>query len=366
MPRPTGRVVRRLRIDLVAAVAMVAVVALSVAPRGLLAQGGERLFYYVDRESSYESLVKHIDQIDVLGPQVLTVDSLGIVWGSLDRRVAALAAARGVKVMPLLVNEGFNQPALRRLLADSAARDRAIRTLVTLCRENRYWGIQFDVENLNIQDRDAYTRWYREAADALHAAGFTISLAVVHRLQDDAGPTGYHRFLQDSWRAGFDLAALGRIGDFVSLMSYDQHTGRTPPGPGAALPWVHENVEYALRFVPASKLSVGIPLYGGHWYTRADPSFPERARTARSTVTWSWGSGLVERNGGTMQWDEREQVPFAHFSNGGVYEWVFLENARSFAAKLALVGEFKLRGFSAWVLGGEDEEIWDVLRKARR
>jgi spore germination protein YaaH len=44
-----------------------------------------------------------------------------------------------------------------------------------------------------------------------------------------------------------------------------------------------------------------------------------------------------------------------------VWEWVFLENARSFAAKLALVREKRLRGFSAWVLGGEDPGIWDQL-----
>jgi spore germination protein YaaH len=47
-----------------------------------------------------------------------------------------------------------------------------------------------------------------------------------------------------------------------------------------------------------------------------------------------------------------------------VWEWVFLENARSFEAKLGLVREKKLRGFSAWVLGGEDERIWEVLKRA--
>jgi len=46
-------------------------------PHALPAQALERLFYYVDREDSYQSLVKNIDQITILGPQVYTVDSLG-------------------------------------------------------------------------------------------------------------------------------------------------------------------------------------------------------------------------------------------------------------------------------------------------
>lgn len=66
-----------------------------------------------------------------------------------------------------------------------------------------------------------------------------------------------------------------------------------------------------------------------------------------------------------MQWDSTAQVPFAHFSNGGIWEWVYLENARSFEAKLGLVREKRLRGFSAWVLGGEDPRIWDLLQTTR-
>jgi spore germination protein YaaH len=325
------------------------------------AQGGERLFYYVDREDSYRSLVAHVDQITVLGPQVYTVDSLGLVYGSLDRRVIELAKARGVKVMPLVVNEGFNQPALRRLLADTAARARAIASLVELCRRHGYWGIQFDIENLNIQDRERFTAWFNDAARALHAGGFTISAAIVHQSDELAGPTGYHRFLADSWRT-FDLAALGRAADFLSVMSYDQHTRRTPPGPVAGLPWVRSVVEYFLRFVPAEKLSLGIPLYGDYWSARPDPG-PDRVRTTANSVSWFWGSGLAERNGATIKWDDVQQVPYASFEVGGTFEWVFLENARSFSAKLALMREKKLRGFSAWVLGPEDVEIWGVLRK---
>ncbi|MFN2636487.1 MAG: hypothetical protein ABR585_05645, partial [Gemmatimonadaceae bacterium] len=178
------------------------------------AQALERLFYYVDREDSYRSLVQNIDQITVLGPQVYTVDSLGIVFGELDSRVIALAKAHRVKLMPLVVNENFNQPALRKLLADTAARGRATRSLLELCQRNGYWGIQFDIEAVNIQDRDLLSAWYRETASALHRGGFKLSIAVVHRTEETAGETAYHRFLQDSWRAGYDLAALASAGDF--------------------------------------------------------------------------------------------------------------------------------------------------------
>jgi spore germination protein YaaH len=185
---------------------------LSAAPLG--AQG-ERLFYYTDREDAYRSLVAHIDQISVLAPQSYTVDSLGTFFGGVDARVLKFAKDHHVKVMPLVVNEGFNQPALRRFLGDMAAQRRSIDAMVAACRRNGYWGIQFDVENLNELDRDRFTKWYSDAAAALHAAGFAISIAVVHRTDEATGPTAYHRFLQESWRGGYDLAPIGRVSDFV-------------------------------------------------------------------------------------------------------------------------------------------------------
>ena len=233
------------------------VAALLISRAATAGAQAERLFYYVDREDAYRSLSAHIDQLTVLGPQSYTVDSLGTFFGGVDARVLRLAKEHHVKVMPLFVNEGFNQPALHRLLVDTAAQHRSIDAMVAACRRHGYWGMQFDVENINELDRDRFTKWFADAAAALHAAGFAISIAVVHRTDEAAGPTAYHRFLQESWRGGYDLAPIGRAADFVSIMSYDQHTRRTPPGPVAGLSWVRENIDYFLRYVPAEKLSLG-------------------------------------------------------------------------------------------------------------
>ncbi|HKG91583.1 MAG TPA: glycosyl hydrolase family 18 protein [Gemmatimonadaceae bacterium] len=322
----------------------------------------ERLFYHTDTEDSYESFVRHADRISVVAPGAYRVDSLGIVWGEVDRRVLELAKARGVKVMPLLVNEGFHQPSLRKLLADTAARARATRSMAELCRSQGYWGWQFDIENVSIQDRDRLTAWYTEAADALHRAGCTISIAVVHRPGEEAGALPYHRFLFDSWRAGYDLAALGRVGDFVTIMSYSQHTRRTPPGPQAGLPWMRDVADYFLRYVPPEKLSLGIATQSMHWFTREDNTLPERARSWAEAISHRWATGLAERYGAKLQWDDRQGVTYGFYENGGTFEWLFVEDARSFQLRLALAREKRLRGISVWVLGPEDERIWEALK----
>lgn len=333
-------------------------------PTNLLAQQSlERLFYYTDNQDAWESLEANIGQISIVAPGRYSIDEDGIVWGDVDARVIRLAAAHGVPVMPLVVNPGFDQETLHRFLTDDAARARTVGSLLELCRRNGYAGIQVDFENLSINDRDAFTRFFRELAAALRGEGYRISAAVVHRPDELPGRTQYQKWLFRNWRAGYDLAALGEVADFISVMSYNQHTRRTPPGPQHGIPWMRDVAEYFLEHVPAEKLSLGIITNGMHWYTsQEDRITPEMARSYSRVIGYDEAMGLVDRYGATLHWDDEQQSAFSWFSNEGTYEWLFMEDARSFAARVALAEEYGLRGFSVWVLGSEDPRIWDVLR----
>lgn len=325
-------------------------------------QRPERLWYYVDREDSYESLKRNIGKIDIVAPSAYFVDAQGIVWGDVDPRVLELAKANRVAVHPLLVNRGFNQEALHQLLDSPAARERVVASLVNLVREHDYAGIQIDFENVSVDDKDRLTVFYREAATALHRLGKQISIAVVHRPDDEPGPSQYHKWLFANWRAGYDLKALADAGDFISIMTYSQHTRRTPPGPNAATPWVESVVRHFLEHVPANKLSVGIPTGAMHWYTsQEDRITPEMARSYSANMSYSWALNQIERYDAKVIWDNEQQARFAYFPNGGTYEWIFIEDARTFKSKLDLMNKYKLRGFSVWVLGPEDPAIWNLF-----
>ena len=326
----------------------------------------ERLFYYVNTENAFQSLKDHIDQITIVSPKAYDVDENGIVWGGIDPRVIKLAREHSVKIMPLLKNRGFDQELLHKLLSDSAAVGRMIRTLVDFCAENKYIGIQFDFENLKMTDSDLYTAMCKRAADALHEHGFNLSLAVVHRPEEFPGTTAYLAWLFENWRAGYDLKKLADIVDFISVMTYSQHTGRTTPGPVAALPWVEKVIKYFLKYVPPDKLSLGIPVYSVHWYTAYDASpssvSGQYAHSAAETLDYERVKALVDGFSAKMRWDEHNQVNYTVLDNDGVFEYLYIEDARSFAAKLDLVKEYHLRGFSAWVLGDEDPGVWKILK----
>jgi spore germination protein len=328
------------------------------------AQRPEALYYAVNERESIESFKANVRFIDIVGPQVYRVDSAGNFSGSVDPQMLALAKQHKVKVMPLMINTGFDQPAFHALLMNPQAQERAVRTMLALCRQYGFYGMQFDFENILVSDKDAFTAFYRKAARVLHANGFAISIAVVPRINDDPGPTSYHQWIYKYWRGVYDYKALAEAGDFISFMTYDQHTNLTPPGPVAGMPWMIQCIEFVLKSVPAEKISIGFPFYSTHWYPYAKNDTEQHTWGKQ----WSYpdAKAIVEKNRATIRWDEREQVNYTVFTNEALNEHIYFEDARSFRAKLALLTKYKFRGFSVWRLGNEDPEVWKVLANIAR
>ncbi len=337
-----------------------------VTPSAGLAQAPamETVFYLRNNEAAIESFRQNIKKVSVVAPQVYSVEGDGVVWGEVDPRVLDLARRHNVSVLPLIHNPGFNQETIHELLASPTARRRSIDMMIELAQRHGYWGWQFDFENFHISQRDAMTAYYREAAAALHEQGLVISIAVVPTL-GTAGPSPFHRYMEANWRGAFDLKALAEVSDFISYMTYAQHGGPTPPGPVAGLPWMRATLEHALRMgVPPEKISLGLPTYSGHWYAGYDP--PNGARVRGDEVSFDRATALLLQATQHPAWLADQGVSYAWWEHGGTFEWLFLENRQSFAAKLSLLAQYpRLRGISVWVLGAEDPAVWELLAPVR-
>jgi len=310
-----------------------------------------------------EEFALRAKHIDVISPQVYKVDSLGTVTGGVPEALLLQARESGTRMMPLIMNPGFDQEQMHGLLASPQARAKTIAFLVKEGIENGFWGWQFDFENVHADQKDAFTVFFKEAAVKLHAAGMTLSVAVVPT-NDEAEEKGFSRYMQDNWRGNFDMKALAEAGDFISLMTYAQHGGPTAPGPIAGLPWMKEMLDYALsQGVPIEKISLGLPFYSGYWYP--DHFADGMARVRGNEIGFIQASTLLSENGIEPIWVEEQGVSYGFWQHYGVFRWVFLENLRSMQAKLDLVKSYPgLRGVSIWVLGAEDPLVWDALDEA--
>jgi spore germination protein YaaH len=161
----------------------------------------------------------------------------------------------------------------------------------------------------------------------------------------------------DNWRGAYDYKALAESLDFISYMTYAEHTGNSTPGPVAGFPWMEACLRYVLSLgVPPEKISLGIPSYSDWWYPSYDRKAGPRARGR--DISYAKAESLLAGANVHAVWDDQEKSPVARWSEDGVFQHAWLEDARAFAAKLALVRQYHLRGYSVWVLGTEDPAVW--------
>lgn len=321
----------------------------------------ENLFYLVNTQESFESFKNNVNQIAIVAPQTFQVSKNGTITGSVDQKVLELAKENKIKVMPLIVNKGFTPELLHAILTNTAARKRSIKMMLSLAKKYNLDGWQFDLEGLNMADRSNYTSYFKETAEALHKAGLQLSAAVVHSVEDEPGPTAYHRFLFENWIAGYDFKELAAAGDFLSVMAYDQHTRRTPPGPVAGADWVERVVQYLIKKeVAPEKISLGIPDYSLHWfpdYTKEKGGFSNGQQIGYTVV-----QHLLEKYHPDLMWNEKAGCRYTFWDNDGVYEYLYIEDGASLKLKLDILGKYKLRGISVWVLGKESPDFWTTLK----
>jgi spore germination protein YaaH len=325
----------------------------------MAAEGHAEGIWYLDNsEPSVQAFLRYADRISIAAPHVYVVGEGGVLRGNVDPRVRQKARGLGVPVMPLVRQNLYDQALLSRLLSDAGARRRIARELARECSEQGYWGFQFDFENISLSDRDRFTHFFGEVAEALREASCGISIAVVPRTSDGAGPTPYHTWMLENWRGAYDYKALAEIGDFLSVMAYDQHTRHTPPGPVAGLPWVERVVEFVLSSgVPPEKLSLGIPAYSRVWYPHHDEE--QGARTTARGLSYDDARYLANANKIGLRWDKKQAVHYGAWEMDLINGYVFVESVKSFKVKRRLVGKYGLRGYSVWKLGQEDRRVWE-------
>jgi len=339
-------------------------VVLLATPAMLPAQqlGGERVAYVTASGDGIDSFEKHARSISIVAPQSFQVDAEGHLTGEVPASILTIARTNHVRVMPLVVNPGWNLELFHKLVNDSTARARMIASMLSLGKEQGFWGWQFDFEQIHVSDRDSLSRFYREAANALHANGMKISIAVYPDPGDLQNASAYQTWLWEYLVGAYDLKALADAGDFITLMTYLQHTPRTPPGPVGGLPYMERVVRTAIAHgVAPRKLSLGIAFFSMHWRTEWNAE--------RKGYSWGRGLGwdsvraLVQKEGAPVRWDVVQGASEARWEEHGVFEYAWIEDSAALAPKLELQKRYGLRGISVWRLGQEDPRVWTQLTR---
>ncbi|MDA8228787.1 MAG: glycosyl hydrolase family 18 protein [Desulfitobacterium hafniense] len=284
--------------------------------------------------------------IDELGIFEVSIQNDGSLSGVPSRQLIDAARNIGIKVYLVVSNltpQGrFSTALMSRLFRDQDFANRVLRNIRDVLGQYRLDGVNFDLERTAPQDRNLFTRLIRNWTNVLKRENYTVSLDAPAKTSDD--PT-------DVWKGAFDYGALGQIVDFIILMTYEEHWPGSPPGSVASLPWVNRVLDYALTQIPASKIYMGIPLYGYDWVEGGGAQVISRRRALE----------VARRFGAPLQWDSQQRSTFFRYESAGRRHTVYFEDLRSLREKLDLAVRKNIKGIAIWEMNLSYPEFWQAL-----
>lgn len=261
-----------------------------------------------------------------------------------EREIIALAREYGVKPLLLLstlTEEGtFSNELADYVLTNPAIEEKVIRELTDTVVSRGYSGVDLDFEYIGGELADEYVNFVRSVNSALDSRGdYLTAVALAPKTSADQPGLLYE---------GHPYGALADAADRVLLMTYEWGYTYGPPMAVAPIDQVRRVVEYALTEMEAGEAFLGVPSYGYDWtlpYVRGESM--ARSLSAEEAVRIA-----VER-GARINFDERSAAPFFSYyapDAGGMMREhiVWFEDPRSIEAKLELINEFGLVGFSVW------------------
>ncbi|HWQ14196.1 MAG TPA: glycosyl hydrolase family 18 protein, partial [Roseiflexaceae bacterium] len=299
-----------------------------------------------------QSFEANADILDEISPFWYRPSPRGnLLFGSeaRDQTLVELARSKNVLVIPTVHNVVAGDDPVPGILRQEELRARHIEHIVDEVVTYGYDGIDIDYEFLDSSLRAEYTAFMVALADALHAQGKLLTVAVHAKDCDYCGLGGFQ-----------DWAALGQVVDRLRIMTYDYHWRGGGPGPVAPVYWVERVANYAKTVVDPAKVVVGVPFYGYNW--------PNDGSESARGQTWEMIDEIIRTynlNVNLLERDENGLVQenwITYSSRGGGRRTVWFSTASGLDAKLRLVQQLDLAGIAIWRLGGEDPRSWEVVR----
>ncbi|RMG13011.1 MAG: hypothetical protein D6731_12890, partial [Planctomycetota bacterium] len=260
-----------------------------------------------------------LDEVCPFGTGLQPDGSLRRVRAVTDPARVAEVRARGGEVL-LTVYDVHDRSALASVLADPAARARAIREMVDLVVSEGLDGLDVDFENSRGATRDAFSDFIEDLAAAMRARGKIFSLTLPGKWRD-----------LPSW-AGYDYARLGRTADRYKLMCYGYSGAWGGPGPLAPTHWIEKVLDYATQHMPPERIWVGIPFYGTDW--------PDDGSAVRSRSFARLRDDYLPRASGPVVFEPAQGESHFSYEENGVRHEVWFSDARAVAAKAAVAKRY--------------------------
>ena len=290
---------------------------------------------------TFDEVVKDMTGVNVISPTWFSIsDKSGNLSNYAVESYVTKAHAKGLEVWGLVDNFNKNVDTYQ-VLSDYDSRTALENNLVQQALRFKLEGINIDFESLSEETGPHFIQFLRELSILCRENQLVLSV-------DNPVP-------QNDYTYHYDRKSQGEVVDYVIIMGYDEHYyGSEKAGSVASLPWVEQSIVDTLKEVPAEKVINGIPFYTRLWKTSAGIVTSE-------AIGMDAAEEVISKYKVETYWDKDYSQNYGKFEKGNDLYQIWLEDAESIAAKMELIGKYKLAGVAEWKLGFEQADVWKVI-----
>ncbi|WP_129597422.1 glycosyl hydrolase family 18 protein [Anaerophilus nitritogenes] len=305
---------------------------------------------HVMKKSPDTSKIGNLKGVNVISPTWLSLkDSDGNINNNISKEYIQWAHNRGYKVWALFSND-FNPKLTQEFFKNPYGKEKAIKDLLKLVKDNNIDGINIDFENVYLEDKDNMVMFVRELAAVFHEQNLVVSMDVTVK-----GGSA-------TWSLCYDRQRLGEVIDYMILMAYDEHWGTSPvSGSVASKNWVQKGIEGLLEDVPAHKLVLGVPFYTRIWMETPNVENPEKINVKSKAASMETVNKIIQQYGLQKTYDAKTGQNYIEYMEGNALNRIWIEDETSMNMRTDLIKLYNLAGLGSWRRGFETENIWYII-----
>ena len=245
-----------------------------------------------------------------------------------------------------LTSDGkFDNSLSGRLFSNNQAKTNLINQILNTLASKGYYGVDLDFEFVPKSDAEGYIEFARQLKNALSEKGYILIIALAPKISDTQTGLLYE---------GHNYAELGKIADYVLLMTYEWGYEYSRPMAVAPINNVKQVISYALEKISSNKILLGIPNYGYNWplpYIEGTTRAVSLGNTAAPRIAAEFNAEI--------KYDAESKTPYFNYTdNSGIAHEVWFEDPRSISQKLMLVRNYDLAGIGIWNAMREFPSMW--------
>lgn len=242
---------------------------------------------------------------------------------------------------------GFSGEIAHLLLSDKVKKSKLIKECYNIIKSKKYKMLNIDFEYVNPEDKNIFIDFITDMKAKLNEINIPLSVCLAPKTSS---------FQKGLLYEAHDYQKIGKIADYVILMTYEWGYTYGEPMAVSPLPQVKDVIRYAKTVIPKEKIVMGIPNYGYDW------KLPYKKGTAANSLSINEANDLAIKEKVEIKHSSAYLTPYFNYKDeNNIEHIVHFDDACSYKEKIELAIKEEIGGISIWTITNSNIQLTKLI-----